>query len=226
MMRRIAVTAGASVVAVVVMLLTTAQPAAAHNCGSLSDCLPSGKAILIALAAVLIIAGILAIGFGGGALLAPLLAPLFGGGGLALAGGGVLGSAGAISAVTAVEIAGVGVLSTTAGVMVMANAQSGGGGGGGGPRGDRGGGGLGGPERDGFRLDSSGKLHTPDRRLPERVPQNWTRSELEQLADDLRTSITNRKAEQVQLGEHGPHRARIAEEERFLRMIEKILSGT
>jgi hypothetical protein len=66
--------------------------------------------------------------------------------------------------------------------------------------------------------------------LPEQVPRNWTRPELEEIATDLRTSIANRKAEQIRLGENTPtgpaHRARIAEEERFLRIIEKVLSGT
>jgi hypothetical protein len=87
-----------------------------------------------------------------------------------------------------------------------------------------------GPERAGIRLDRTGKLHSPDPKLPEQLPKNWTRAELEELATDLRTSIANRKAEQLRLGENTPagpaHRARIHEEERFLRLIQKILSGT
>ena len=137
MIRRIAVTTAV----VVLVLVTTEQPAAAHNCGSLSDCLPSGKAILIALAAVLIIGGVVAIGFGGAALLAALAGS---GGGLALAGGGVVASAGAISVATAAEIAAAGALATTAGVMMANAAESGDRGGG--SRGDGGSAGPSGPE--------------------------------------------------------------------------------
>jgi RHS repeat-associated protein len=80
--------------------------------------------------------------------------------------------------------------------------------------------------RDVPRLDGSGKIHTHGSELPAHVPAHWTTEDLIDLADDLRTSIATRKAEQLRLGEDGPHRRRIAEEERLLRQIEKILSGS
>jgi RHS repeat-associated protein len=73
------------------------------------------------------------------------------------------------------------------------------------------------------RLDRSGKIHG---KLPGHVPENWTREQLEKLAQDLRSSIARRKAEQACLGEHGPHRHRIHEEELLLRAVEKVLSGS
>jgi hypothetical protein len=75
----------------------------------------------------------------------------------------------------------------------------------------------------GIGLDSTGKVHGE---LPDRIPNNWTSDELEGFAADLRVSIANRKAEQLRLGEDGPHRARIGQEEQLLRQIEKILSGS
>ena len=72
-------------------------------------------------------------------------------------------------------------------------------------------------------LDATGKLHGA---LPGHVPGNWTSGQLEELAGDLRSSISTRKLEQARLGEHGPHRRRIFEEERLLRQVEKKLSGS
>ena len=106
------------------LMLAAASPAAAHNCGDLRDCLPNAKSLLIALGAVLVIAGVVAIGFGGAALLA---AALGGGGltgGLSLAGGGVIASAGAISVTSALEISAAGALATTAGVMMASASDS------------------------------------------------------------------------------------------------------
>jgi len=82
------------------------------------------------------------------------------------------------------------------------------------------------------RLDGSGKLHMPVREdpLPGYVPPNWTREDLEQVEDDLKASIANRQDEMVDLGEdtrRGPaHRARINEEIRLLRQVQKKLSGS
>jgi RHS repeat-associated protein len=73
------------------------------------------------------------------------------------------------------------------------------------------------------RLDRSGKVHGP---LPGYVPKSWTRDDLQQIAQDLRVSIATRKAEQGRLGEDGPHRARIGQEEMLLRQVEKKLSGS
>jgi RHS repeat-associated protein len=72
-------------------------------------------------------------------------------------------------------------------------------------------------------IDASGKVHGD---LPGFPPPNWTREQLGELAADLRVSILRRKDELIQLGEHGPHRARIGEEEQLLRQIEKALSGS
>lgn len=117
MIRRLGAAGGLAAV----MVLSTAGPAAADNCGGLTDCLPTAKSLLIALGAVLVIAGVVAMGFGG----AVLLGAAMGGGGLAgglsLAGGGVIASAGAISVTSAIEITAAGALATTSGVM-MANA--------------------------------------------------------------------------------------------------------
>jgi RHS repeat-associated protein len=72
------------------------------------------------------------------------------------------------------------------------------------------------------RLDGTGKVHG---QIPDHVPENWRRSDLEDLADDLRGSIQTRKNEQNRLGEDGPHRERLRQEERLLRQIERILGG-
>ncbi|MEW9555328.1 RHS repeat-associated core domain-containing protein [Nonomuraea sp. NPDC050783] len=75
-------------------------------------------------------------------------------------------------------------------------------------------------------LDATGKLHSDQPELPDHVPSYWTRQELEDLADDLRKSISTRKLEQQRLGEGPSHRRRIHEEERMLRRVEKKLSGS
>jgi RHS repeat-associated protein len=74
-----------------------------------------------------------------------------------------------------------------------------------------------------LEIDATGKVHG---KLPRSVPKQWTREQLEDSASALRQSIANRKAELRRLGEHGPHRARIGQEERLLRQIEKKLSGS
>jgi hypothetical protein len=76
--------------------------------------------------------------------------------------------------------------------------------------------------------DATGKMHGP---LPnpaeaQQKIQNMTREGLEQSAEELEKSIATRKAEQVRLGEEGPHRARIGQEEDLLRAIRKKLSGS
>lgn len=104
----------------ILLTLAMASPAAADNCGGLTDCLPTAKSLLIALGAVLVIAGVVAIGFGGAALLAGALGGGGLTGGLSLAGGGVIASAGALSIASPLEISVAGALTATAGVM-MAN---------------------------------------------------------------------------------------------------------
>jgi hypothetical protein len=107
-----------------------AGTARADNCGTFADCFSGGRGILLALAAVLVIAGLTAITFGG----AGLLAGMFGGGALAAAGGGVIASAGAIST-TAATTAVAGTAAVASGMLLAEAVQDGGGGGGGeGPR--------------------------------------------------------------------------------------------
>lgn len=132
-----------------------------------------------------------------------------GGGQLALAGGGTFGNA-----IAAPSAAGVTTTSavTAAGTAMGTNVLM--------AAGDRGTGG-GGPPLP--RLDGTGKVHGE---LPDHVPDNWTRADLEELADDLQQSIRTRQNEQIQLGEHGPHRARLGQEERLLQQILKRLSGS
>jgi RHS repeat-associated protein len=71
-------------------------------------------------------------------------------------------------------------------------------------------------------LDATGKVHGD---IPGHIPPNAKREELEELSVDLRKSIEFRKGEATRLGEDGPHRNRIREEENFLRQIDKALGG-
>jgi hypothetical protein len=64
--------------------------------------------------------------------------------------------------------------------------------------------------------DETGKVHG---NLPKYVPQDWTQDQMDDAADELQESIIRRKQEQQQLGEDGPHRRRIAEEEDLLRQL-------
>ncbi|SPP63520.1 hypothetical protein [Nitrospira lenta] len=73
------------------------------------------------------------------------------------------------------------------------------------------------------KLDTSGKVHG---QTPNHVPPKATRDDLKDLQNDLKKSIETRKLEQTHLGEDGPHRNRIREEERFLRQINKALGGS
>jgi hypothetical protein len=73
------------------------------------------------------------------------------------------------------------------------------------------------------RLDGTGKVHGD---IPDHVPRSWTTEQLEELEVDLQRSIRTRKLEQRRLGEDPAHRRRLGEEERLLRQIQKILSGT
>jgi hypothetical protein len=127
-MRRSLLRVGTVGLTVGVILLVTGAPASGDNCGSLADCLPGAKGLLAALAAVLIVAGLAALLFGGGALLAGALGGAGLGGGLALAGGGVTAAAGAISAAAAAELAAAGAVTVGAGVMVAEMAGKSGGG--------------------------------------------------------------------------------------------------
>jgi hypothetical protein len=104
----------------------TAGVARADNCGDITDCFPSGRSVLLALAAVLVVVGLVALTAGGGAL----LAGLFSGGSLALASGGVAASAGAVSvsAAAAGQVA-AGAAVITSGVLLAAAAEGGSGGG-------------------------------------------------------------------------------------------------
>jgi hypothetical protein len=76
------------------------------------------------------------------------------------------------------------------------------------------------------QLDGSGKVHTHGSELPSHIPDHWTADELEDLEHDLGVSIETRKMEQIMLGEDGPHRLRIYQEERLLEQVKKRLSGS
>lgn len=52
-----------------------------------------------------------------------------------------------------------------------------------------------------------------------------SKAELEEQANELRESIKQRQAEQVEKGEESGHRDRIGREERYLRQIENRLGG-
>ena len=75
----------------------------------------------------------------------------------------------------------------------------------------------------GLQIDATGKVHG---QLPKYPPKQWTREQLEESASALRQSISSRKSELLRLGEHGPHRLRIGQEESLLRQILKKLSGS
>jgi hypothetical protein len=147
MIRRILTSVGATVAVTGLVLLSTASPAAAHNCGSLFDCLPSGRSLLIALAAVLIVVGLV--------LIIAAFPPA--GAGLALAGGGVVGSAGAISMSTVVT----GAVSVGTGIA-LATAAEGMPTGGGGSGGSGSGGSRPSSERLAQNLEEAGHVRPPD----------------------------------------------------------------
>lgn len=69
--------------------------------------------------------------------------------------------------------------------------------------------------------DATGKVHGALPKLEQL--KNASPEMLSQNAAELRMSILARKQELQRLGEHGPHRARIAEEESLLRSLEKRL---
>jgi RHS repeat-associated protein len=71
--------------------------------------------------------------------------------------------------------------------------------------------------------DVTGKVHGD---LPDHVPDNWTREDLQSARDELNESIKRRNEEQVQKGEEGGHREKIRREKQLLRQIEKKLSGS
>ena len=74
-----------------------------------------------------------------------------------------------------------------------------------------------------LRLDRTGKVHGE---IPSYVPRNAIRESLRELSVDLRISIETRRTEQRRLGEDGPHRERIRQEEQLLRQVDKILGGS
>lgn len=123
-------------------VLGFASPAVAHDCGSLTDCLPSGRSLLMALAAVLVVVGLV--------VLFSAFPPA-GGAALALAGGGIAGSAGAISISTAVA----GTATVGAGIALAATAD-------GMPNGGSGGSGSSGRGGDPARPDNSRRFPDDD----------------------------------------------------------------
>jgi hypothetical protein len=71
--------------------------------------------------------------------------------------------------------------------------------------------------------DATGKIHGD---IPDHVPDNWTKEDLEQAQQELQDSIKQRNAEQSQYGEEGGHRERIRQEEQLLQQVEKKLGGS
>ncbi|HEX4115159.1 MAG TPA: RHS repeat-associated core domain-containing protein [Solirubrobacteraceae bacterium] len=71
--------------------------------------------------------------------------------------------------------------------------------------------------------DKTGRVHGD---IPNYPNPEWTEEDLEQVAEDLRDSIGQRKQEQIDLGEESGHRNTINEQEKLLRQIEKKLSGS
>ncbi|MFZ0869009.1 MAG: RHS repeat-associated core domain-containing protein [Candidatus Sulfotelmatobacter sp.] len=71
--------------------------------------------------------------------------------------------------------------------------------------------------------DATGRIHED---IPDHVPDNWTKEDLEMARDELRESIKQRNAEQSKYGEEGGHRERIRREEHLLRQVEKKLGGS
>jgi RHS repeat-associated protein len=71
--------------------------------------------------------------------------------------------------------------------------------------------------------DKTGRVHGD---IPNYPNPEWTEEDLEQVAEDLRDSIGQRKQEQIDLGEESGHRNTINEQEKLLRQIEKRLSGS
>ncbi len=69
--------------------------------------------------------------------------------------------------------------------------------------------------------DATGKVHGEVPPYPQ-----GTIEELEEAEVNVENSIETRKAEQKLLGEDGAHRDRLRQEERLLRQIRKLLSGT
>ena len=76
--------------------------------------------------------------------------------------------------------------------------------------------------------DASGKIHRrPGERLPKVAEfKNASPEHISEQIEELRRSILTRKQEQLRLGEHGPHRKPINEEEELLRSLEKHLEDT
>jgi hypothetical protein len=73
------------------------------------------------------------------------------------------------------------------------------------------------PKCDPFFTDSYGKVHVD---LPDRIPSNWTQTELEESAEQLEQSIANRINETAKFdGGDAAHWGRIRQEQQLLRQI-------
>jgi hypothetical protein len=72
----------------------------------------------------------------------------------------------------------------------------------------------------GLFRDATGKIH--GRPLPniDELKRNLSTDQIRETMDELRQSILTRKQELERLGEHGPHRRAIADEEALLRSLE------
>lgn len=166
-------------------VLGFASPAAAHHCGSLTDCLPSGRSLLMALAAVLIVVGIV--------VLFSAFPPA-GGAALALAGGGVAGSAGAISLSTVAA----GTATIGAGIALAAAADgmpTGGGGSGGSSGGSSGS--APDPARS-MNVETSQLQHAFKHAKDFGITGNWNRAAGEAFRRAIQNHVSNAQTQIIQ----------------------------
>ena len=64
--------------------------------------------------------------------------------------------------------------------------------------------------------DETGKVHGD---LPSHVPDSWNDDDINDAIDDLQRSLETREREQRTLGEDGPHRERMRQEQNLLRQL-------
>jgi hypothetical protein len=70
--------------------------------------------------------------------------------------------------------------------------------------------------------DLTGRIHGE---IPNQVPGNWRRRELQDLIAEIEASLATRRANQIRFGEEARHRVRIAEEEAWLRKLQRRFQG-
>lgn len=79
------------------------------------------------------------------------------------------------------------------------------------------------PKADRFpSRDATGRIHGD---IPNQVPGNWRRGELQDAIAEVEASLAARRSNQIRFGEEARHRARIAEEEAWLLKLQRSLQG-